>query len=124
MGKKYYAAHSSHGFANGVRLVRFADKQTRDDWVEERKDVGVRGACAVTYEDFEYLVLHHSNSWVTNYDTKKPQKKKEKTLFRVDTTPPLWYYISRLREGGTSPPPTDNSRPRRQKDGQKVLRST
>jgi hypothetical protein len=65
MGKKYYAAHSPNGFANGVHLVRFTDKQTRDEWVEERKDVGVHGASAVAYEDFKYLALHHSNCRMT-----------------------------------------------------------
>jgi hypothetical protein len=68
MGKKYYAAHSPNGLANGVHVLRFTDKAARDEWVEEHKDVGVHGASAVAYEDFKHLALHHSNCRMTNYE--------------------------------------------------------
>jgi hypothetical protein len=73
MGKYYYAAQSPEGFENGVHVVRFTDKATRDRWVCAHKVGGpcnspARGAYAVTFEEVRHVASTHSNSWMTDYN--------------------------------------------------------
>jgi hypothetical protein len=73
MSKHYYAAQSPRGFANETNVIRFADKATRNQWVEEHKNDGdcnsaACGAYAVTAAEARKIVAYKGNALTESYN--------------------------------------------------------
>jgi hypothetical protein len=74
MSKHYYAAQSPRGFANEINVIRFADKATRDQWVEDHKDDGdcnsaACGAYAVTAAEARKIAGYKGDTITDSYNT-------------------------------------------------------
>jgi hypothetical protein len=73
MSKHWYAAQSPRGFVNEVNVIRFADKATRDRWVEEHKDDGgsnsaACGAYAVTAAEAHKIAGYKGDAITDSYN--------------------------------------------------------
>jgi hypothetical protein len=87
--RHYYAAQSPRGFGNEVNVIRFADKATRDRWVEEHKDDGgsnsaACGAYAVSAAQARKIAgCKDSYNVMSDYEAEcPPQKKMKKSAIR------------------------------------------
>jgi hypothetical protein len=74
MSKHYYAAQSPRGFANEVDVIRFADKATRDQWVEEHEDDGdcnsaALGAYAVSAAEARKIAGYKGDAITDSYNS-------------------------------------------------------
>jgi hypothetical protein len=74
MSKHYYAAQSPRGFANEINVIRFADKATRDQWVEEHEDDGdcnsaACGAYVVTAKEAHKIARYKGDEITDSYNT-------------------------------------------------------